>query len=668
MNNLSPGNLEDQATAVADVLNGFAEDLHAAFDDTRKTGVVDRIRRVRTRSSNRLSTCIDRLRRLEVDDHVIDASLKRAELTGSWLVHELISSGQLSAEAYYRQLATDLGVEFASTVDVRRIVKEASATAFRVGRSAQVCCREKDGRLVIYAAPDSISEAVISETIERFPAKSSTFRIAKPSTIQDALAKLQSTQAAHNAASKLYLQTPHMSAKFTLVSWQAFLLGIFAALLPTAFLLKPWETFTIFHWLVTLTFSITIATRLSAFYGLLNKKEETRPVHQNEARFPVYSVLVALYKEAAVAPQIVRSMSRLDWPQSRLEIIYVCEEDDHETQEALRKLRMPAAHRILSVPPIAPRTKPKALNFALEQCSGELVVIYDAEDRPDPLQLREAWQRFSAESPELACLQAPLQVTNANESWLSCLFTVEYASHFQALLPFLDLQGAPLPLGGTSNHFRREALEKVGGWDPYNVTEDADLGIRFARNGYRCSMIGRPTLEDGPTTLSEWIPQRTRWIKGWMQTYFVHNRNLRKIYNNIGMKNIILFEILMASFILSPLLYMVSISNFAFIYYFSDIEFWDTSKLLSIDLVVFVGGHICYLVLSAAAWREAFKSRLPITVALTFPAYWALGTYAAWRAVWKLVRAPFEWEKTNHRPASQRPAGEGNQDRRSSDG
>ena len=265
MNNLIPGNLEDQATAVADVLNGFAEDLHAAFDDPPKTGVVDRIRGVRARSGSRLSASIDRLRRLEVEDHMIEASLKRAELTGSWLVHELISSGQLSAEAYYRQLAADLGVEFASTVDVRRIVKEASTTAFRVGRSAQVCSREKDGRLVIYAAPDSISETVILDTIERFPAKSSTFRIVEPSTIRDALAKLQSTQSAHAAASKLYLQTPHMSAKFTLVSWQAFLLGVFAALLSTAFLLRPWVTFTIFHWLVTLTFSIAIATRLAAF-------------------------------------------------------------------------------------------------------------------------------------------------------------------------------------------------------------------------------------------------------------------------------------------------------------------------------------------------------------------------------------------------------------------
>jgi cellulose synthase/poly-beta-1,6-N-acetylglucosamine synthase-like glycosyltransferase len=668
MNNHIPGNVEDQATAVADVLNGLAEDLHAAFDDAPKTGVVDRIRGVRARSGNRLSACIDRLHRLDVDDQVIAASLERAELTGSWLVHELMSSGQLSAQAYYRQLAEDLGVEYASTIDVRRIVKEASATAFRVGRSAQVCCREKDGRLVIYAAPDNISESVILNTIQRFPAKSSTFRIVEPSTVQDALAKLQSTQSAQAAASKLYLQTPHMSAKFTLVSWQAFLLGVFAALLPTAFLLKPWETFTIFHWLVTLIFSITIATRLAAFYGLVNKKEGPRPDHQSETPFPVYSVLVALYKEAAVVPQIVRSMSRLDWPHSRLEIIYVCEEGDQETQEALRKIRLPAAHRILSVPPVVPRTKPKALNFALEQCSGELVVIYDAEDRPDPLQLREAWRRFSTEGPELACLQAPLLVTNAKESWLSCLFAVEYASHFQALLPFLDLQGAPLPLGGTSNHFRREALEKVGGWDPYNVTEDADLGIRFARNGYRCSMIGRPTLEDGPTTLSEWIPQRTRWIKGWMQTFFVHNRNIKKLYNNIGIINLILFEILMASFILSPLLYVISIINYIYIYYASDDIIWNNFDFLTVNLAIFVGGHICYLVLSAAAWREAFKSRLPITVALTFPAYWALGTYAAWRAVWKLVSAPFEWEKTNHRPASQRPAGELDQDRRSSDG
>jgi cellulose synthase/poly-beta-1,6-N-acetylglucosamine synthase-like glycosyltransferase len=667
MNSFDSEQFVDQATVAADLLNGFAEDLNTAIVEAPKTGVVERIRSLRFESASRLSDCINRLRRLGIDDQTISASLKRAELTGSWFVHELLSGGQLSAQAYYRQLAADLGLEYASAVDVRRIVKEATAPVFRVGRSAQVCCREKDGRLVIYVAPDSISETVISDTIKRFPAKKSTFRIVIPSTIQDALAKLHSAQAAQVAASKLYLQTPQMSAKFTMVSWQAFSLGVFTAIVPTAFLLRPWETFAIFHSLVTLAFALTIATRLAAFLGLRSKKKGPRPVDQNEARFPIYSVLVALHKEAAVAPQIVRSMSRLDWPQSRLEVIYVCEEDDKETQEALRRNRMPTSHRILSVPPLAPRTKPKALNFALEQCSGELVVIYDAEDRPDPLQLREAWQRFSVNGPELACLQAPLLVTNAHQSWLSCLFAVEYASHFQALLPFLDLHGAPLPLGGTSNHFRREALEKVGGWDPYNVTEDADLGIRFARNGYRCSMIARPTLEDGPTTLSEWIPQRTRWIKGWMQTFLVHNRDLKQLYRNIRWKNLLLFEILMVSFIFSPLLYLISIISFVLIYIIVTPNYGVFFEMYKFDLLVFLGGHLSHVLLSAAAWREAFKSRIPIAAALTFPAYWTLGTYAAWRAVWKLIRAPFEWEKTNHRPASPQTTGGSNNARRSLD-
>lgn len=633
------------------LLYSIADELISASEVSRKTGVVESIRATRSGAGTRLSGCIERLLRLGLDIRIIRAALKRTEKTGSWLVHELISEGNLPAAAYYRQVALDLGVEYSSSIEVQRIVKEASQAAFRPGRTAQLCCRQKDGGLVIYTAPDSVAEAVIGETLQRFPDRRTTFRVVEPETVQAALAKLKSEEVAMAASSKLYLHSPNMSAKFTLVSWQAFVLGMFSLGVPSAFLLWPTVAFSVFHVLVLATFMIAVFTRLAAFHGLVRGRKTHTSIGSTEFGFPMYSVLVALHKEAPVVPQIVRSMSRLDWPQSRLEVIYVCEEDDLETREALEQLQKPASHRILAVPPIGPRTKPKALNFALEQCSGELVVIYDAEDRPDPMQLREAWRRFSEECPQVACLQAPLLITNAGKGWLSCLFAAEYACHFHALLPFLDQQGAPLPLGGTSNHFRREALEKVGGWDPHNVTEDADLGIRLSRNGYRCSVIGLPTLEDAPDSLSEWIPQRTRWIKGWMQTFLVHNRDISKIYKNIGIKNLIVFEILMVCFILSPLLYIVSILIFIVIYlnFCQDVRF--SFHLIYLDTFVFVAGHLSQLALSAASWRQAYGARVPLVAAFTFPAYWVIGNLAAWRAVWKLIRSPFEWEKTRHKPA-----------------
>lgn len=643
--------LDDPPASGSQMLFSIADELISASEASRKTGVVNHIRSTRSGAGVRLSACIDRLLRLGLEIQFIQAALKRTELTGSWLVHELVSEGRLTAAAYFRQVALDLGIEYSNTIEVQRIVKEASPPAFRLGRTAQVCCRQKDGGLVIYTAPDSITEALMVETLQKYPARRTTFRIVEPATVQVALAKLKSEQVATAASTALYLRSPHMSAKFTLVSWQAFFLGVFSLGVPLAFLLWPVTAFAVFHIVVLATFMIAVATRIAAFHGLLRRRKTRLPAIATEFGFPMYSVLVALHKEAPVVPQIVRSMSRLDWPQSRLEVIYVCEEDDLETQEALNKVQLPAAHRILAVPPIGPRTKPKALNFALEQCSGELVVIYDAEDRPDPMQLREAWSRFSEEGPQVVCLQAPLLITNAGQGWLSCLFAAEYACHFQALLPFLDQQGAPLPLGGTSNHFRREALEKAGAWDPHNVTEDADLGIRLSRHGYRCSVIGLPTFEDAPVKLSEWIPQRTRWIKGWMQTFLVHNRDINQIYKNIGLKNLILFEILMVSFIFSPLLYVISIINFLVIYFGSDQTFEFSLKLIYLDVFVFAAGHLSQFALSAASWREAYGARIPLIAALTFPAYWVLGNYAGWRAVWKLIRSPFEWEKTSHSPA-----------------
>jgi cellulose synthase/poly-beta-1,6-N-acetylglucosamine synthase-like glycosyltransferase len=247
------------------------------------------------------------------------------------------------------------------------------------------------------------------------------------------------------------------------------------------------------------------------------------------ARQPVYSVLVALYREKEMVPQLLAALGRLQWPRARLEIKLVCEADDDETLAALRGYRLPPTMEIVLVPSALPRTKPKALAYALPLCSGEFVTLYDAEDRPDPLQLVEAWQRFCEEPPEVACLQAPLAVANGGASALSTMFSFEYAALFRGLLPWLARRRLALPLGGTSNHFRRAALDEVGGWDAYNVTEDAELGVRLARYGYRTGVITRPTWEDAPETLAVWLPQRIRWFKGWM-------RRVVKSYNNLKKK------------------------------------------------------------------------------------------------------------------------------------
>ena len=235
------------------------------------------------------------------------------------------------------------------------------------------------------------------------------------------------------------------------------------------------------------------------------------------ASLPDYTILVPLYRESASVPGLVAALGRIVWPRRRLDIKLIVEAHDDDTRQAIARLPLGAEFEVVVVPPGSPRTKPRALQYALSRARGRFVAVYDAEDEPHPLQLAEAYQRFLASDRRLACLQAPLVVDNPGESWIAALFAIEYSTLFDGLLPALTGLGLLLPLGGTSNHFRREALECAGGWDPFNVTEDADLGVRLARFGFRSETLTLPTLEEAPMSVRVWVRQRTRWYQGWIR-------------------------------------------------------------------------------------------------------------------------------------------------------
>ncbi len=611
--------------------------------------VLERVRRLRNETHNLHSQVIDRLERLGIPAHIILAALSRSKRTGAPLTHELASSDQLDLHAYYRLLASDLGLPFETSVNPKRMMVEVSATHFRPGRTIQVCCRDESGGLILYMAPDLRSENQLLLMFKKNPKMRSRFSICDPQTILSAVEARLALRDVDTAITKLHRTWPHLSAKDTLVPWQAFVFGILAVLLPLSVGIWFWETLFVLHVLAIILFAGSVAIRVAAWRALDTEVPKELKIGL-QANYPVYSVMVALHKEAAVVPQLVRSMARLDWPKSRLEVFYVCEADDMETISALSKIRLPTSHRIIFVPAADPRTKPKALNFALERCTGDFVVIYDAEDRPNPGQLKEAWSRFCNEPEEMACLQSPLDISNAQQSWLSQLFAFEYAAHFHGLLPYLGKIGAPLPLGGTSNHFRKSVLVEALGWDPFNVTEDADLGIRLYRLGYKCGVLKLPTLEDAPTKINQWLPQRTRWIKGWMQTYIVHNRDYKNLKKKIGTNNNRIFQILMINFIISPIIYLISIVQIVFFMLNSSENGIFAQIIIYIDLAIFIMGHIGYGLLALACWRRV-NGKSPIFIALTLPAYWALASVASWRAVWKLITSPHEWEKTPHQIA-----------------
>jgi glycosyltransferase XagB len=242
-------------------------------------------------------------------------------------------------------------------------------------------------------------------------------------------------------------------------------------------------------------------------------------------RLPVYSIIVALYREAHSVEELVRALRQLDYPPEKLQILLVTEPDDLETLAALSRLDLDTPFEIITAPANGPRTKPKALNAALAFARGTLTVIYDAEDRPEPDQLRHAVEMFRIESADVACVQARLTIDNTADSWLARVFTAEYASQFDLFLPGLAALRLPLPLGGSSNHFPTAVLRQIGAWDSYNVTEDADLGMRLARFGYRSTVLHSTTYEEAPAHFGAWLKQRTRWFKGWMQTWSVHMRS-----------------------------------------------------------------------------------------------------------------------------------------------
>ncbi len=367
--------------------------------------------------------------------------------------------------------------------------------------------------------------------------------------------------------------------------------------------------------------------------------------------YPLYSIMVALYQEADGVGELVAALADLDWPDQKREIFLICEEDDHETIAAIRNLTLPAGFQLIICPYSQPRTKPKALNFVLPLCAGEFTVIYDAEDRPDRKQLLEAWTTFCRSGKEIACLQAPLLIHNCRQNWLTAMFALEYETLFLGMLPILSRLGAPLPLGGTSNHFRTSALKSAGGWDPHNVTEDADLGIRLSRMGYRCGTITRPTWEEAPPILSVWIRQRSRWLKGWLQTILVHTRNPVRTGRELGWKANLFFHLVLTSIVLSALFHPIFLVQAAYQFsQFQEAQHTDIYQLGILGLSMFnlAGGYTTYGFLAYGVMaRQNYTSSRPYLL-LFLPIYWLLISYAGWRAVRQMITNPFHWEKTAH--------------------
>lgn len=402
---------------------------------------------------------------------------------------------------------------------------------------------------------------------------------------------------------------------------------------------------------------VVTALLLGAFLKIASAVTQLRSIRRQKSgpeqaatsyRKPMISMMVPLYGEPDIAPRLVRRLGALTYPRELLDVMLVVEEDDMLTRDALAKSTLPHWLRVIPVPDSDLRTKPRALNYALNFARGSIVGVYDAEDAPAPDQLHRVAEHFAQAKPDLACIQGVLDYYNPRTNWLSRCFTIEYAAWFRLMLPGLEKLGLVVPLGGTTLFFRRDVLDELGGWDAHNVTEDADLGIRLARHGYRTELLDTVTMEEANCRVWPWIKQRSRWLKGYAMTYAVHMRDPRLLYQQLGAWRFFGIQVLflgtLIQFLLAPILWSFWLMLFGLGHPLAAaLPGW---ALLAVSGVFFLA-EVSSLTINIIALRGQ-RHRFLRPWALSLHAYFPLAAIAAYKGCWEMIASPFYWDKTAH--------------------
>jgi glycosyltransferase XagB len=576
----------------------------------------------------------------------------RAIQWGVPVVAALLAGGRYSEQSYVQALGTATGTAIATQGAELDAQIAASARNNKLGAQQPPYLIEWRGEQAWLIVATNVNPAEVRARIAWARAMDTTPVLVGARALDRAFERCYATARINHAKLGLKRRLPMYSAAKTGPSWQRHASVAVIGLIAGGVIAYPPGTLAFLTVLLTLPFLGTVFVRTSALVALF-RPPEANPAHlalRSDSALPVYSILVALYDEAAVLPQLVASLSQLDYPAAKLDCLLIIEDVDTSTKSALLELDLPSFMRVVVVPEGDPQTKPRALNYALSLARGEYIVIYDAEDRPEKDQLRRALLEFERHGPKLACVQSCLNIFNPRQSWLTRQFTVEYSALFDCVLPALQWLRIPIPLGGTSNHFPRHILEQLQGWDPYNVTEDADLGIRIARRGYNVAAVSSTTWEEAPATFKLWRNQRTRWIKGWIQTYLVHTRHPAALWRDLGLVRTLGFHLYMGGLILSALVHpifyvivaadvLVGIQIFAF-----------NETIGPMFFMVAIGnlltGYTASIIVGIVSVRRR-NHKLTLS-ALMMPFYWLLISFAAYRALWQLYWDPFRWEKTPH--------------------
>jgi len=583
----------------------------------------------------------------------LDEASDLAEQWDSSLSDVLMSRRWVRPIDYYRALADRFGIDF---VDLRADPPDPAVLSEdeveRYARELTLPWKRRGNRLVIATArpgPEAILYARSRWGSEIDIVLTAKFDILW--SLQRIFGDAHSRRAVHELAEL----DPEMSARtvFTrsqiLVAWAmltAFCLGL--CLAPVATLIALNAVMGLFY------LGNFVFKGILVWFGARRQQDNATALDAEvrllrDEDLPTFTILVPMFKEPEVLPILAGALRRLDYPQAKLDIKIVLEEGDHETIEAAKALGLEGIFEIVRVPASQPQTKPKACNYALRYARGDYLVIYDAEDKPEPDQLKKVVVAFRQSPDNTACIQCRLNYYNAEENWLTRLFTLDYSLWFDLMLPGLERLRIPIPLGGTSNHFKTGVLRELRAWDPFNVTEDADLGIRMTQKGYRVGVIDATTFEEANVSQSNWVRQRSRWIKGYMQTFLVHTRRPIHLVRTIGPLGTLGFIFFIGGTMLSGLLNPLFWAIFGF---------WAVPQTSGFDIVfpplllymalfnLILGNGMFVYLMMLAPFRRRWLSLVPFSLTVIW--YWALMSVAAWKGLWQLVTKPFYWEKTHH--------------------
>jgi cellulose synthase/poly-beta-1,6-N-acetylglucosamine synthase-like glycosyltransferase len=462
----------------------------------------------------------------------------------------------------------------------------------------------------------------------------------------------------------LLLMPERDTAFTTFCRWQKLVLMVMTVAVVVSLIERPLATLVVVNTAGVFGYLVIVAFR---FYTVLwgerlsgqapartsGGPNEPRFMGGDHADLPVYTILCPLYREANTVGQFLQGMAKLDYPFDKLDIRLLLEEDDLETQAAARAARERLGNctevQLIIVPNAPPKTKPKACNYGLQGARGEYVVIFDAEDIPEPDQLKKALAAFRRLPNDTGCVQAKLNYFNPTQNLLTRFFTAEYSMWFDLFLPGLFAVGSPIPLGGTSNHFKKEHLLALGGWDPFNVTEDADLGIRLARGGCRTAIIDSTTWEEANSRIGNWIRQRSRWIKGYMQVWLVGMRRPVSLLRALGPWRFFCFHAVVGG---TPFLLLLNPVYWGLALVWA-ITAWGVvpqlfpQPVLAVSLMTGLLGNLMliYLAIYGLLKREHYSF---VSLMFLSPLYWVLQSIAAWKALYQLLAKPHYWEKTAH--------------------